>query len=48
MVTDDRITAQPSACSLQKGHFACFILTRTSWLGVGQRKEQMDGISSID
>ena len=25
-----------------------FILTRASWMGTGQRKEQMDGISSIE
>ena len=38
----------PSVYSLQKGCFAYFVLTRVSWMGVGQRKEQMDGISSID
>lgn len=33
--------------TLQKGRFAYFTLTRTSWMGSGQRKEQTDGILSI-
>ena len=33
--------------TLQKGRFAYFALTRASWMGIGQRKEQMDGILSI-
>ena len=33
---------------LQKGRFVYFTLTRASWMGIGQRKEQIDGVFPID